>query len=113
GLNMITMAEASWLSRPDLANPRRQNIPRGSRLHVSVDIDVLDPSSAPGTGIPSAGGATTRQVLEWLAALEADLVGLDLVEVAPPLDHSDITTLAALKIIFEFLGHVPRMLATA
>ena len=75
-------------------------------LHVSFDIDVLDPAFAPGTEVPSAGGLTTRQVLEVLASLadRVDLVGLDVMEVAPRLDHNDITSLAALKVIFEFWG---------
>jgi len=77
-----------------------------SPLHVSFDIDVLDPAFAPGTEVPSAGGLTTRQALEVLASLaeETNLVGLDVMEVAPSLDHNDISSLAALKIMFEFWG---------
>jgi agmatinase len=75
-------------------------------LHVSFDIDFLDPAYAPGTEIPSAGGLTTRQALTLLAAIAAgsSLVGLDVAEVSPPADTADITSLAALKIIFEFWG---------
>jgi agmatinase len=78
----------------------------GSPVHVSFDIDVLDPAFAPGTEIASAGGLSTREALELLAAVAArcELVGLDVVEVAPPFDHADITSLAALKLIFEFWG---------
>ena len=79
----------------------------GSRpLHISFDIDVLDPAFAPGTEIASAGGLSTRQALELLGTVAArcQLVGLDVMEVAPPLDHADITSLAALKIVFEFWG---------
>jgi agmatinase len=77
-----------------------------SPLHLSFDIDVLDPAAAPGTEIPSPGGLTTRQALDFLAALatRAQLVGFDVMEVAPPFDHNDITSLAALKMIFEFWG---------
>ena len=69
---------------------------------------MLDPAAAPGTEIPSPGGLTTREALDFLAALAggANLVGLDVAEVAPPVDHNDITSLAALKIIFEFWGRV-------
>ena len=69
-------------------------------------VDVLDPAAAPGTEIPSPGGASTREALDFLAALAAgaSLVGLDVMEVAPPLDSNDITSLAALKLIFEFWG---------
>ena len=75
-------------------------------LHVSFDIDVLDPAFAPGTEIASAGGLSTRQALAVLAAIaeRCRLVGLDVMEVSPPLDHADITALAALKIVFEFWG---------
>ena len=78
----------------------------GKSLHVSFDIDALDPAFAPGTEIPSAGGLSTRQALDFLriATSGSKLVGLDLVEVSPPYDNGDITTLAALKLIFEFWG---------
>lgn len=78
----------------------------GKNVHVSFDIDALDPAFAPGTEIPSAGGLSTRQALDLLqvATRTSKLVGLDVVEVAPPFDNGDITVLAALKIIFEFWG---------
>ncbi|HEX2679949.1 MAG TPA: arginase family protein [Candidatus Dormibacteraeota bacterium] len=80
----------------------------GHAVHVSFDIDVLDPAFAPGTEIPSSGGLSTRQALELLRASTdgARLVGLDVVEVSPPYDNGDITTLAALKVIFEVWGMV-------
>jgi agmatinase len=76
-------------------------------LHLSFDIDFLDPAYAPGTEIPSAGGFTTRQALDLLGAIAegSRLVGLDVAEVSPPADSADITSLAALKLIFEFWGH--------
>jgi agmatinase len=78
----------------------------GRQVHVSFDIDVLDPAFAPGTEIPSSGGLSTRQALDLLAAAteRSELVGFDLVEVSPPFDSGDITTLAALKLIFEAWG---------
>jgi len=80
----------------------------GHKVHISFDIDVLDPAFAPGTEIPSAGGLTTRQALSLLktATRSAEIVGLDVVEVSPPADNEDITTLAALKLIFEVWGMV-------
>ena len=80
----------------------------GHQVHVSFDIDVLDPAFAPGTEIPSAGGLSTRQALQLLreATSRSKLVGLDVVEVSPPADTGDITTLAALKLIFEVWGMV-------
>ena len=78
----------------------------GQKVHVSFDIDVLDPAFAPGTEIPSAGGLSTRQALDLVrTAIEgATLVGFDVVEVSPPFDSGDITTFAALKMIFEVWG---------
>ena len=75
-------------------------------VHVSFDIDALDPAFAPGTEIASAGGLSTRDALALLAAVAARcrLVGLDVMEVSPPLDHADVTSLAALKLVFEFWG---------
>ncbi|HEX6489146.1 MAG TPA: arginase family protein [Candidatus Dormibacteraeota bacterium] len=78
----------------------------GRPVHVSFDIDVLDPAFAPGTEIPSAAGLSTRQALDLLTGLteQSRLVGLDVTEVSPPLDPSDITVYAALKVIFETWG---------
>jgi agmatinase len=78
----------------------------GQKLHISFDIDVLDPAFAPGTEIPSAGGLSTRQALDLIKAAteRTQVVGFDLVEVSPPSDVGDITTLAALKVIFEVWG---------
>lgn len=74
----------------------------GRPLHVSVDIDVLDPAFAPGTEIPSAGGLSTRQVLDLMDAVMrvSRPVGLDVCEVAPG-PGDEITVLAALKVMFE------------
>ena len=78
----------------------------GRPVHISFDIDVLDPAFAPGTEIPSSGGLSSRDALDLLGAMaeESRLVGLDITEVSPPFDHEDITCLAALKMIFEFWG---------
>src|SRR5439155_224206 len=76
-------------------------------LHISLDIDSLDPSYAPGTGVPSAGGLTSRELLDFLRQLRGvRLAGLDVDEVAPPLDVGHVTSLAALKFIFEYIGMV-------
>jgi arginase family enzyme len=78
----------------------------GKKVHVSFDIDALDPAYAPGTEIPSAGGLSTRQALDLLSVVLARTspVGFDIVEVSPPFDNGDITSFAALKLIFEFWG---------
>ncbi len=103
---MLLISSAELARDPAIAGRRVAEWTAGMPLHVSFDIDVLDPAAAPGTEIPSSGGLTTRQALDFLAALaaEASLVGLDVTEVAPPVDHNDVTSLAALKVIFEFWG---------
>ena len=103
----VTLVGARELAtNPEAALKRVQDGLAGADVHVSFDIDVLDPAFAPGTEIPSSGGLTTRQALEVLhsAASVSRLVGLDLVELSPPFDNGNISTLAALKVIFEFWG---------
>lgn len=74
-------------------------------IHISLDIDCLDPAFAPGTGIPEGGGLSTRDLMTLLQDLRGlPLVGLDLVEVAPPLDPSEATVFAALRLILEFIA---------
>ncbi len=74
-------------------------------LYVSVDIDVLDPAHAPGTGTPEPGGLTTRELQELLRGLDGLVVaGADVVEVAPPYDHAELTALAAAQVVYELLA---------
>lgn len=75
-------------------------------VYLTLDIDSLDPAFAPGTGTPQAGGLSTRDVLNLLERLfrELPIRAMDVVEVSPPLDHSDITGFAAIKLIYEALG---------
>ena len=77
-------------------------------VYVSLDIDGIDPSCTPGTGTPEHGGPTTRECLEFLRIVFAGLPirAMDIVEVSPPLDISDITSLAALKVMYEVFGFV-------
>ena len=107
--NGVLLVPTTEIAR-DLAGSARKIAERlsGAKVHVSFDIDVLDPAFAPGTEIPSAGGLSTREALDLLrqATAGSTLVGFDVVEVSPPFDSSDITTLAALKLIFEVWGLV-------
>jgi agmatinase len=74
-------------------------------VYVSVDIDVLDPSHAPGTGTPEAGGMTSRELLGILRGLRGlDIVSADVVEVAPAYDHAEITGIAAAHVAYELLS---------
>jgi agmatinase len=77
----------------------------GGPVYVSVDIDVLDPAAAPGTGTPEAGGLTSRELLGTLRGLTGlDVVGVDLVEVAPAYDHAEITGIAAAHVVYDLLA---------
>ena len=74
-------------------------------VYVSVDIDVLDPAHAPGTGTPEAGGLTSRELLHTLRSLAGtNVVGADIVEVAPAYDHAEITGIAAAHVAYELLA---------
>ena len=75
-------------------------------LFLSVDIDVLDPAFAPGTGTPEPGGMNTRELLRAVRKLttERGLAGMDMVEVSPPYDHAGITALAAHRVVLEALS---------
>jgi arginase family enzyme len=73
--------------------------------YLTFDVDCLDPAFAPGTGTPVVGGLSTFETQTILRELKIkNLVGADVVEVSPPYDHSDITSLAAVDVIFECLG---------
>lgn len=72
-------------------------------VYLTLDIDGLDPAYAPGTGTPEGGGLSTRDLLELVRDIVRELPvrAMDVVEVAPPLDHADMTSFAALKVIYE------------
>ena len=74
-------------------------------VYLSVDIDVLDPAHAPGTGTPEPGGLTTRELQLILRGFYGlNLVGGDIVEVSPAYDHAELTAIAAANVAYEYLG---------
>ena len=74
-------------------------------MYISIDIDVLDPAHAPGTGTPEAGGLTSRELLSLLRATAGmNVVGADIVEVAPAYDHAQITGIAASHAMYELIS---------
>lgn len=80
---------------------------RCRHVYLSLDIDFLDPAAAPGTGTPKPGGFSTRDLFELLRHLaRLPLIGMDVVEVSPPLDQNDITSFAAQRAITEMWGHL-------
>jgi arginase family enzyme len=106
GITLVAAADAHRIADSGLRERIEERI-GSDALHISLDIDSLDPAYAPGTGIPAAGGLTSRQLLNFLYQLRGlRLAGLDVDEVAPPLDSGEVTSLAALKFIFEFMAMV-------
>jgi agmatinase len=83
-------------------------IPENVRYYVTIDIDGFDPSIAPGTGTPSHGGFLYYEILELLQGLSkrGNVVGIDLVEVAPDYDHSGITSFLAAQLLLNFIGFI-------
>jgi agmatinase len=79
-------------------------------IFLSVDVDVVDPGSAPGTGTPEPGGLSSRQVLDAVRKIcyEVPIVGMDIVEVAPGYDHADITVMLANRIVLEAISALSR-----
>ncbi len=85
-----------------------ERIPEGVRYYLTIDIDGFDPSIAPGTGTPSHGGFTYYEGLELIAGLakRGDIVGLDLVEVAPDYDHTGTTAILAAQLLLNAIGRI-------
>ncbi|MHA7874508.1 agmatinase [Roseivivax sp.] len=83
-------------------------VPRGARVYVTLDIDAFCPSIAPGTGTPSHGGFLYYEVLELLQeiARQNEVVGLDLVEVAPAYDPAGVTSILAAQVLMNTLGFI-------
>lgn len=101
GMTMVTAADLD--DRPEESIRRIREALAGRPVQVSFDIDALDPAYAPGTEIGVAGGPSTRDALRLIRQVAGGvpLVGFDIFEVAPPLDHADVTVLAALKLLLE------------
>jgi agmatinase len=77
---------------------------RGKPVYVTLDIDAVDPAFAPGTGTPQVGGLTSVQILDLVRALAGlNIVGCDVVEISPPFDTGEITSLLAANLLYEFL----------
>ena len=71
-------------------------------LYLSIDIDVLDPAFAPGTGTPEIAGMTSREMVNTIRGLSGlNLISADVVEVSPAYDHAEVTSLAAATIVYE------------
>jgi agmatinase len=110
GLHVFSAADVAERGMQAITQQVHEVLSRCDAVHMSLDIDCLDPAFAPGTGIPEAGGLTSREVVTLIKSLQGlPLVGLDVVEVAPPLDPSEATVFAALRIIMEFIAVFARV----
>lgn len=115
GIRSMTKEEVTYTKQTginffpfDVLQPLQQVLPSlsGRPVYVTIDIDVLDPAHAPGTGTPEPGGITTRELLAAIHAIAAsgiNVVGADLVEVAPAYDPTEKTPITAAKLIREML----------
>ena len=85
-----------------------ERVPAGKRYYLTIDIDAFDPSIAPGTGTPSHGGFLYYEVLEFLDGLSkrGDIVGVDLVEVAPDHDRTGSTAILAAQVLMNLIGRI-------
>jgi guanidinopropionase len=103
GIRIVFIEELVERGINDIMSEAR-SIVAGGPTYISFDIDVIDPSMAPGTGTPEIGGLTTREAQAMIRLLRPlNIVGADLVEVSPPLDPSGGTALAAAVLMFELL----------
>jgi agmatinase len=104
GFQVIPSTDFTVQGIEEIAGRMRQRLGTGP-VYVSVDIDVLDPAHAPGTGTPEAGGLSSRELLVLLRALaDLDVVGADVVEVAPAYDHAEMTGIAASHVVYEIVS---------
>lgn len=107
GVRVVAAEDCWYRSLAPLMAEVRESFGRGP-VYISFDIDGLDPSCAPGTGTPEIGGLTTIQGLEIIRGCRGlDVIGGDLVEVAPPYDASGNTSLLAANLLYEMLCVLP------
>jgi agmatinase len=104
GIDVVTVADFDMLGVDGVATKIVERVGESS-AYLTFDIDCLDPAFAPGTGTPVAGGLSSREALAILRRLGGlKLVGGDVVEVAPPYDHADITAIAASTVAMYYIG---------
>ncbi|HZD16838.1 MAG TPA: agmatinase, partial [Actinomycetota bacterium] len=107
GLRWHTMAEIEERgAEAVIADAIAEALDGPDRIYLSVDIDVVDPGMAPGTGTPEPGGLLPRELLRAVRQIvgQVDLVGMDVVEVSPPYDHSEVTAMLAHRVVLEAIS---------
>ncbi|CAM5765165.1 agmatinase [Labrys miyagiensis] len=104
GIRILYGEDLETLTVNEVVEQVRQRV-GDAKTYITFDIDCLDPAYAPGTGTPVSGGPSSRQALMILRRLGfLDIVGCDLVEVAPAYDHADITSIAGATVVQHYLG---------
>jgi agmatinase len=104
GIDVVTATEFKRLG----IERALASVPAGAPLYVTIDIDAFDPSIAPGTGTPEPGGLTYLEGRELLRALASHgrIVGFDVVEVSPPYDHAELTSILASRLLLDVMGAI-------
>lgn len=103
GFRIIRAGDLDFLGVDGAADAIRQRV-GDAPVYVSIDIDVLDPAFAPGTGTPEMGGLNSRELLHVLRRLDGlNIVGADVVETAPDYDHAEVTCVAAATVAFDLV----------
>jgi agmatinase len=104
GFSIVRATDFDRLGVDEIVRRARERI-GDAKVYLSVDIDVLDPAFAPGTGTPEMGGFTSRELLALLRGLPGgQIVAADVVEVSPAYDHAEITALAAATVAYEIMS---------
>ncbi len=104
--NIIKASEMSRLGMEKTAEMIKAKLQHCELFYLTLDIDFLDPATAPGTGTPKPGGFTSRELFTLLKGLSGlKFIGMDVVEVSPPLDQNDITSFVAQRAITEAWGY--------
>jgi agmatinase len=104
GFSIVRATDFDRLGVDEIVRRVRERI-GDARVYLSVDIDVLDPAFAPGTGTPEMGGFTSRELLALLRGLPGEqIAAADVVEVSPAYDHAEITALAAATVAYETMS---------
>lgn len=107
GWTRISCDDVDTLGTQGIVDKILERVPADRPVYISVDIDVLDPGLAPGTGTPEVGGWTSRELISMIRGLSSlNLVGADIVEVAPAYDHAETTALAAAQIAYELVTNM-------
>jgi len=109
GVKVYDMKKIRESRFENIVKELQENI-ESSAVYITLDIDAIDPAYAPGTGIPEPGGLTSWEIMSFFRNINFKAVGMDLVEIIPSYDHSDITSILGANLIFLYLSSQARLL---